>query len=258
MTRAAKNTRPPTTASTAGRSGPVRVVSRSDAGIAVVAAATPEQTPTGPATNAGWAWSVRRFTRVAIWALPLYAVVFGGSSLGGLRGGGPAPDLVDGRPAHLVAWVIATWLGLVALVAVAGLLAAARSRGTAVAALLSGLAGTALMLPFAGLPARTIVYGTDARALALAGAALFSLAWLLAGVAVLRAELFNTVDGMLLLAAAPLLGVVGQLSGPLQTVGAVLTLAAGVGIAWSAGRMVPWCSGPRPHPLDRSPRSAVT
>ncbi|MFV2021748.1 hypothetical protein [Micromonospora sp. LOL_023] len=239
MTRAVRNTRPRTTGSTAGRSAPMRVVSRSDAGIAVVAAAAPEQTPAGPATNAAWAWTVRRFSRAAIWALPLYAVAFAVSSLSGLRGGNPAPDLIDGRPAYLIAWVIASWLGLVALVAIAGIHAAARSRGAAVAALLVGLAGAALMVPFAGLPDGTVVYGTSARSLALVGAALYSLSWFLAGAAVLRSELFNRLDGWLLIAASPLLGFVGLLSGPLQTVGAVFALTAGIGLAWSAGRMVP-------------------
>ncbi|MFY1637806.1 hypothetical protein ACN27F_31800 [Solwaraspora sp. WMMB335] len=244
MTRAVRNTRPRTTASGAARSGPMRVVSRSDAGVAVVAVAAPEQAATGPATNAAWAWSVRRFTRVAIWTLPLYAVAYAVSSLSGLRGGTAAPDLVSGGPVYLSGWVVASWLGLVALVAIAGIHAAGRSRGTAVAALLAGLAGAALMLPFTGLPAGTDVYGTGARTLALSGAALYSFGWLLAGAAVLRSELFNRLDGWLLIAASPLLGIVGLLSGPLQTVGAVFALTAGIGLAWSAGRMVPAVHAP--------------
>ncbi|MFV2011242.1 MULTISPECIES: hypothetical protein [unclassified Micromonospora] len=250
MTRAVRNTRPRTTASNAGRSGPVRVVSRSDAGVAVVAAAAPENTPAGPATNAAWAWSIRRFSRFAIWALPLYAIAFGIGSLSGLRGGGPAPDLVDGRPAYLASWVIASWLGLVTLVAIAGIHAAARSRGTAVSALLVGLAGTASTVPFVGLPDGTTVYGTSARSIALVGAALYSFGWLLAGAAVLRSELFNRLDGWLLIVASPLLGFVGLLSGPLQTVGAVLTLTAGIGLAWSAGRMVPSVQVPATAPAS--------
>lgn len=33
--------------------------------------------PAGPATNASWAWSVRRFARAAVWLLPAYAVLYG-------------------------------------------------------------------------------------------------------------------------------------------------------------------------------------
>jgi hypothetical protein len=44
---------------------------------------------------------------------------------------------------------------------------------------------------------------------------------------------------MMLMLAAPMVGIGGQLVGPLQTVGAIFMLAAGIGIAWTAGRHVP-------------------
>lgn len=223
MTNAAKHTRPagPTTA----RSTPARTGH----------AASRE----GPPTNVTWAWSVRRLGRALMWTLPAYAVVFGGVTFGRMDGGGPAPYLANGRTAHLIGWVVATWLGVVALLAIASLLAAARSRRSAAVGLLVGLTGIAVLLPFAALPPDTQVYGWDARRLTLAGAGVYSLGWVLAGWAVARSRLFTKADGLLLMAAGPLVGVGGLLVGPLQTVGAIFVLAAGIGMAWTAGRLIP-------------------
>jgi hypothetical protein len=236
MTNATKHTRP---AGSTVRSAPVRVVSRTDAGVAVVAAAAPERSPIGPVTNATWAWSVRRFARALMWTLPGYAVAYGAVTLGRWDGGAPLPYLGNGRVFHLVGWVVAVWLGLMALVALAGLLAAARSRRTAAIGLMVGLTGAVLWLPFAALPRDTPVYSTDARTLALAGGAVYSAGWLLAGWAVVHSGLFSKSDGLMLMLAAPMLGIAGLLVGPLQTVGAIFTLAAGIGMSWAAGRMVP-------------------
>ncbi|WP_178135027.1 hypothetical protein [Phytohabitans houttuyneae] len=214
-------------------------MSRTDAGVAVVAAAAPESSPIGAVTNATWAWSVRRFARALMWTLPGYAVAYGAVTLGRWDGLAPLPYLENGRVFHLLGWVVAVWLGIMALVALAGLLAAARSRRSAAIGLMVGLTGTVLWLPFAALPADTPVYGLDARTLSLAGAALYSAGWLLAGWAVVHSGLFSKSDGLLLMLAAPMVGVAGQLVGPLQTVGAIFTLAAGIGMSWTAGRFVP-------------------
>jgi hypothetical protein len=201
--------------------------------------ASEPHTSDGPPTNVTWAWSVRRLGRVLMWTLPAYAVVFGGVTFGRMDGGGPAPYLANGRLPHLIGWVVATWLGVVALLAIACLLAAARSRRSAAAGLLIGLTGIALLLPFAALPPDTAVYDWDARRLALAGAGVYSLGWVLAGWAVARSKLFSKADGLMLMVAGPMLGVGGLLVGPLQTVGAIFVLAAGIGMAWSAGHLVP-------------------
>lgn len=235
MANATRHTRPGSTV----RSNPVRVVSRTDAGVAVVAAAAPERSPVGPVTNATWAWSVRRFARGLMWTIPGYAVAYGAITLGRWDGLRPLPYLENGRLFHLVGWVVAAWLGVMALLALAGLLAAARSRRTAAIGLMVGLTGLVVWLPFAVLPADAPVYGLDARTLSLAGAAIYSVGWLLAGWSVVQSGLFSKSDGLLLMLAAPMLGVAGLLVGPLQTVGAIFTLAAGIGMAWTAGRFVP-------------------
>jgi predicted branched-subunit amino acid permease len=93
-------------------------------------------------------------------------------------------------------------------------------------------------LPFAGLPGQT-GYGAGARWYVLAGATVYTAGWVLAGSAVALSGVLNFGDGVLLMFAAPLLGVVGLLVDPLQTIGAVLVFAAGIGIAVRAGRLLP-------------------
>ncbi|GAA4168105.1 hypothetical protein GCM10022251_58310 [Phytohabitans flavus] len=211
------------------------MVARTEAGVAVVA----ERSSIASVTNATWAWSMRRFARGLMWTLPGYAVVYGAVTLGRWDGGAPLPYLENGRILHLVGWVVAVWLGLLALVAMASLLAAARSRRAATMGLMVGLTGAVLWLPFAALPRDTPVYGLDAHTLSLAGAAVYSAGWLLAGWSVMYSGLFNKSDGLLLMVAGPMVGVAGLLVGPLQTVGAIFILAAGIGMSWTAGRIVP-------------------
>ncbi|MEV1286245.1 hypothetical protein [Micromonospora sp. NPDC049679] len=238
MTQAAKYTRPPTTASAVTRSASLRIVARTDAGVAVLAAAGPQR-PSGPATNGSWAWSVRQFTRATMWVLPVYGLVYGASTMGDLHAGGPSSYLDHRQPVRLIGWIVALCLGLVSLVALAGLHAATRGRRSAAIGLVIGLAGAALMLPFIVLPGRTEIGVVPAGAFVVAGSALYSLGWLLVGWAVVRSQVFSIVDGVMVMLAAPMLGIVALFVGPLQTVGAMLMLAAGIGLAWTAGRLVP-------------------
>jgi hypothetical protein len=217
---------------------PPYVRRRGDLGLQALATG-PEPTAVGPATSATWAWSLRRFGRWMVIGLPGYAVVSGLVALNTRERGASGLYLPDGRPLHLIAWVVAAWVGLMALLALAALLAATRTRWAALLALMASTAGLHLMLPFAGLPGETTVYGADARLYLLAGATVYSLGWALAGSAVARSGVFSYGDGVLLMLAAPLLGVVGLLVEPLQTIAAVLVLAAGIGIVLRAGRLLP-------------------
>ncbi|MBM7083913.1 hypothetical protein [Micromonospora humidisoli] len=195
--------------------------------------------PAAPATDASWAWSLRRLARAAVWLLPAYAVLTGTVATAGDGGVGNAPYPADGQPLYLLGWVAAIWLGLLALLALTGLLAATRSRRGAVAGLLSSIGGTVLMLPFAGLAAQTPVFGTTARTLVLLGATCYTVGWLLIGWAVARSGAFAIGDGVMLMIAAPLLGLGGALFGPVQTFGAIFVLVAGIGIGYRSGRLVP-------------------
>ncbi|SBT47405.1 hypothetical protein [Micromonospora narathiwatensis] len=198
-----------------------------------------EPGPAAPATNASWAWSVRRFARAAVWLLPAYAVLYGLVAMASDGGVGNAPYPADGNPLYLVGWVAAVWLGLLALLALTGLLAATRSRRVAATGLLVSIAGVVLMLPFAGLDEQAPVFGTSARNLVLVGATCYSIGWLCTGWAVARSGMFSWGDGIMLMIAAPLLGLGGALLGSLQTFGAIFALVSGLGIGYRSGRLVP-------------------
>ncbi|SCL36852.1 hypothetical protein GA0070624_5671 [Micromonospora rhizosphaerae] len=199
----------------------------------------PDPGPAAPATNASWAWSVRRFARAAVWLLPAYAILYGAVAMASDGGVGNDPYPADGGQLYLVGWVAAVWLGLLALLALTGLLAATRCRRIATAGLLVSIAGVVLMLPFAGLSEQAPVFGTTARSLVLFGATWYSLGWLLTGWSVARSGMFSYGDGVMLMIAAPLLGLAGALIGSLQTFGALFALVAGIGIGYRAGRLVP-------------------
>ncbi|MFR9778319.1 hypothetical protein ACL02O_19975 [Micromonospora sp. MS34] len=198
-----------------------------------------EPGPAAPATDASWAWSVRRFARAAVWLLPAYAVLYGVVAMASDGGVGNDPYPADGQPLYLVGWVAAVWLGLLALLALTGLLAATRCRRVALAGLLSSIGGMVLMLPFAGLAEQTPVFGLTARTIVLFGATCYSVGWFLTGWSVARSGLFAYGDGIMLMIAAPLLGLGGALIGSLQTFGAIFVLIAGIGIGYRSGRLVP-------------------
>jgi hypothetical protein len=183
--------------------------------------------------EAVWIWSVRRYARVGLWALPLSALLYGWSTLG-----------VATVPGPLVVRLVAGWLATVAMVALAGLLAGSRTRRAALTGLLVGLAGSVLLLPVAALPAATpdaaAALGADqVRTLELVAAAVTGAGWLLLGWAVFRSRLVNPADGVLLMLAAVSIGAGSYAIRPLPTVGALLLLAAGMGLAWTGNRLIP-------------------
>src|SRR4051794_39288729 len=198
-----------------------------------------EPGPAAPATDASWAWSIRRFARAAVWLLPAYAVLYGLVAMASDGGVGNDPYPADGQQLYLIGWVAAVWLGLLALLALTGLLAATRCRRIALVGLLASIGGMVLMLPFAGLAEQAPVFGTTARTLVLVGATCYSLGWFLTGWSVARSGMFSLGDGVMLIIAAPLLGLGGALIGSLQTFGAIFVLIAGIGIGYRSGRLVP-------------------
>ena len=168
-----------------------------------------------------------------------------------------------------------TLLGLVAIIALTALLAGGRrGRGLAAAGLVTGVAAAILDSAHRGggvrrtgarrpgtrrdtgaaetyeraygmgepwLPAGTAAtidlgWGPAVvrRPLVAGGRVADDLAWTLFGLAVWRG--LSRGDGLLILLAAPLLGLVGGLLVPAVPLGALLLAAAGIGIAWSRGR----------------------
>ncbi|WP_412749526.1 hypothetical protein [Krasilnikovia sp. M28-CT-15] len=184
-----------------------------------------------PVREAVWIWSVRRYARVALWALPMGAVLYGWSTLGA-------------QPGPLALRLSAGWFSLVAMIALAGLLAGSRVRRPALAGLLVGLAGAVLLLPTVALPLDAAPTGSalsaDAvRTVAFMGALVTGAGWLLLGWAVFRSRLVNPADGVLLMLAAVSVGAGAYAVRPLPTVGALLMLAAGMGLAWTGNRLIP-------------------
>jgi hypothetical protein len=186
-----------------------------------------------PVREAVWIWSVRRYARLALWALPAAALLDGWAALG-----------IEAPFGPLVVQLVAGWLSAVTMVALAGLLAGSRTRRSALAGLLVGMVGLLLTAPLAALPAGIQAAGAPLTAdqlgpVAVLAAAATGLGWLLLGWAVFRSRLVNPADGVLLMLAAVALGAGAQAQQPLPTVGALLLLAAGTGLAWTGGRLIP-------------------
>ncbi|GAA1629596.1 hypothetical protein [Actinoplanes couchii] len=186
-----------------------------------------------PVRDAVWIWSVRIYARLALWALPAAAVLYGWLTLG-----------VESPPGPLVVGLLAGWLAMVALIALAGLLAGSRTRRCALAGLLITLAGATMLVPLAAMPeevlvATTPIAGGRTAELLTAAAVISGTGLLLLGWAVFRSKLVNPADGVLLMLAAIAMGAGTVADSPVPTVGALLLLAAGMGLAWTGGRLVP-------------------
>ncbi len=189
--------------------------------------------PSLPVREAVWIWTVRRYARAALWALPAGAVLHGWHTLG-----------VHTPPGPLPVQLAAGWLTMIAMIALAGLLAGTRAHRTAVLGLLISLAGAILWLPLTALPAGADLTGAGIPAAhvhhaSLAAAGILGTGWLLLGWAVFRSQLVNPADGILLMLAAVSVGAGSFAVKPLPTVGALLLLAAGMGLAWTGSRLIP-------------------
>jgi Amt family ammonium transporter len=186
-----------------------------------------------PLREAVWIWSVRRYARLALWALPAAALLYGWTTL-----------RIDTPPGPLVVELGATWLAMIAMIGLAALLAGSRTRRSALAGLLLGLAGFTLTMPLDALPPDTAAAGSPLTAAQIhvavaAGAVAVGAGWLLLGWAVFRSKLVNPADGVLLMLAAAVIGAGTHARPPLPTVGALLLLAAGTGLAWTGSRLIP-------------------
>lgn len=186
-----------------------------------------------PVREAVWIWSVRRYARMSLWALPIGAALYGWTTLG-----------VATPPGPLLLELAAGWFCAIAMIGLAGLLAGARTYRSALAGLLIALAGLSLLLPLSALPAGTGPAGVGLSAAQVqtasqVAAAVLGAGLLLLGWAVFRSELVNPADGVLLMLAAVSIGAGSYAVRPLPTVGALLLLAAGMGLAWTGSRLIP-------------------
>ena len=185
-----------------------------------------------PVHEAVWIWSVRRYARVSLWGLPVGAALYGWATLG------------VAEPTRPLLGLAAGWCCVVAMIGLGGLLAASRTGRPALAGLLVGLAGLIALLPLAALPSGTVPDGSVLSAAQLhtashVAAAVLGAGLLLLGWAVFRCRLVNPADGVLLMLAAVSVGAGSFAPRPLATVGALLLLAAGMGLAWTGARLIP-------------------
>ncbi|REG01831.1 drug/metabolite transporter (DMT)-like permease [Asanoa ferruginea] len=211
----------------------IDVTSLTDVGMKLLPEIEPGA-PDGPVTNARWAALVRAVSRRLTWTLPAAGVIAAAASIGAMVRGGPAHYLTGAEPFRLFAWVTSVWLGVVAMACLVGLLAAVRSRGTAFTGLMLGILGGVSMLMFAAVPPATPLWGLSAKTLALTCGGIYSAGWMAMGWAVFRSRMFSRGDGLLLVLCGPMVGFAGLWMSPFHTAGALLMIAAGLGIAWKS------------------------
>jgi hypothetical protein len=210
----------------------------------------------------GLAWGrVLRFARSLTWALPTGALGFALTGMWGVPD--PAADRAGQSPGTwLVITLFSLVLALVGGVALTALLAATTGRRWAVVAILLMLSGTVFIVPVLGLigVARPGVLGVASRIgpevaaeledrlfdgavtrwLLVGGLLLLALGWLSLGCAVLVTGPLNRTDGFLVQLAVIVAAVGAYLSWQfLFVIAAMVMVAGGLGLAWSAWRIGP-------------------
>jgi Amt family ammonium transporter len=199
-----------------------------------------------------WIVRTRTFARAGVWAIPAAAVAIAVASVWGVpRAGHPPTGASPGSWLVLTAFGLA--LGLIGLTALAVLLVPTPGRGWGLAGLVTAVFGTVLVAPVLGVVglARPAVgrlgdpvaaafdadlgAGPVLRWLGIGGLLLLSVAWTLIALAVIGSTVFNRVDGYLILGAVGV-GLISVFLPTLLALAALILLAAGIGIAWTATR----------------------
>lgn len=214
----------------------------------------------------GWARSLRSFAQAAVWLMPAGVVLLALSSVFGVPTATSEPQLVSAGT-----WVVVTTLGLglwlLGVVALAALVATSRARGWAIVAVVASALGVALVGPLIGVSglARPAVTRTaqgvendpniaDAAArmqqgmldhaagrwLIFAGGVLLALGALAVVFTILGSRVLQRHDAWLMLVGVGLAIVAASLAWDfLFTLGAMVVLAATLGLAYTASRIAP-------------------
>jgi hypothetical protein len=213
----------------------------------------------GPATaetESGWGGKVRAFARAAVWAIPLAAIVLTVPFFWGV----PRPHHPPSG-ASPGSWLLVTAIGLaltlVGAIALTALIVSTPGRGWALTGLLCALVGTVVYLPTLGVIALArpavehvgdkaaaafeadLAGGPMLRWLSIGGLVLLSAGWALLGMAILASNALNRADGYLILVAVALAVAAAGFAPALLVISALALLAAGLGLAWTAGRTAP-------------------
>jgi hypothetical protein len=211
------------------------------------------------------AHTLYRIGRIGVFAIPIVAVlaVLGQTSTAAFTSNPAtyAHYLATQRftPMEIAITIGTGVFGVFALVGMTALLYAGRARWLAITGFAVGIIGAGAMLvsvmtvivratrvagPLVHWRLDQVVINANAKGMAAAitvvgGAALLSLAWILLGIAASRTYGLSTGDGALLAVSAPMIYFGGFFLNALPTMGAFLLAAAGLGIAFAAGRLAP-------------------
>jgi hypothetical protein len=211
-----------------------------------------------PVGDTEWAHTLERIARAVVWALPAAVVCVGLATLWGW----PKPEREPAGVSPgtwLLVTVLGLLLGLIGVIGLSALLVATRGRRWALAAVAGVVTGTVLLLPVVGVlglarPAvsRGIVelgryranqlddaflQGSVARWLSVGGLLLLGVGWIALAAATMACDLFNRLDGWLVLGSVLVAAAGTYVSLPfLRPVAALVLLAATLGIAWSTAR----------------------
>jgi hypothetical protein len=216
----------------------------------------------GMAPAKGWRGRTRTFGHYGVWAIPVFALV---AALAPRSGAAFSTDPrvyarydAIGRyeTGEFVVTIALGVLGVIAILAMGVLLWQSRARRLGQAGLIATCLGAAAMLwqvstltvradrlrhdllsgDFAQIAFNAADKGGLAVTLALGGAVLLCIGWILYGIGVFRADGLNRADGVLLIISAPMLYLGGMVLNMIPVLGAFLLLAAGLGIGLAAAR----------------------
>lgn len=157
---------------------------------------------------------------------------------------------------HIFGSIFGTAVGILGLVALTAYLAGTRRSGLAVAGFTLAVIGSVLVVALFGIAAGAqpalgnaflagnataedlynSVYSAPVFGIAGAGVLLFSLGFVLLGIAAAAVETLPRWAAAGLALAGPLIGIAGFIIGQAQTLGSVLMVASGVGIALAVRR----------------------
>jgi Amt family ammonium transporter len=213
------------------------------------------------AGDARWGRSLRRFARVGVWAIPVAAALFGIASIWGWPRPAETPS-GQSPGTWLVVTLFSLVLGLIGVLALTALLATTPGRGWAIFGLLATATGTVVFAPMLGLVgvARAAVTsmgpqmgvelsadlegrffdGSVGRWLVVGGLSLLAVGWFALACAVAASGVLNKADGYLVLIGIGVAVLGAYLAWEfLLVIAAMALLAAGLGLAWTAGRLTP-------------------
>jgi hypothetical protein len=219
--------------------------------------------PRNPDEPTIWQRRTYDFGRVAVFAIPVFALIAGLFPRSGAAFSSDplvyANYLAVGRwePSEVL---IVGALGITGVLSIAGLAALVWRGRARVVAVLGGLCGllgsialfwtvgsvvirqdavrhALLTLDWSKLAYTAHVTGSTAALYVLGGAALLTIGWILLGVGVLRMPGMNRADGPLLMISAPLMFLGGMVAHVLPTMGSFLMVAAGLGIVFTSDRV---------------------